>query len=97
MLKFDSKAEARRWAELLLRERAGLISRLERQVRFPLDAFRVCGPPQTVGHYVADFVYVEDGKQIIEDAKGGAITDLASWKLRHVHAQYGAEVKLVGG
>ena len=35
-LKFDSKAEHKRWCELQLLERAGKISRLKRQVAFEL-------------------------------------------------------------
>lgn len=48
-----------------------------------------------VGVYVADFVYIRDGRKIIEDYKG-AITDLAAWKVRHMAAQ-GQPVKLTGG
>ena len=35
-IKFDSKAEARRWAELRLLERAGQIHDLQRQVKLEL-------------------------------------------------------------
>lgn len=68
-IKFDSKKEAARYAELAMLERAGRISGLERQVRF-----EVC--PKVAGlkgsrarYYVADFVYAEDGKKVIEDVK----------------------------
>lgn len=68
-IKFDSKKEAARYAELAMLERAGRISGLERQVRF-----EVC--PKVAGlkgsrarYYVADFVYDEDGKKVIEDVK----------------------------
>ena len=68
-IKFDSKKEAARYAELAMLERVGRISGLERQVRF-----EVC--PKVPGlkgsrarYYVADFVYDEDGKKIIEDVK----------------------------
>ena len=68
-IKFDSKKEAARYAELAMLERAGKISGLERQVRF-----EIC--PKVPGlkgsrarHYVADFVYCEGGKKIIEDVK----------------------------
>ncbi len=62
---FDSAKEARRWGELQLMVRAGYISDLERQVRFPLD---VNGKP--VCHYVADFTYHRAGQKVVEDAKG---------------------------
>lgn len=92
-VKWDSKAELRRFGELNLLRLAGKISRLETQVRFPLLAFND-GKPVKVGEYVADFVYQRDGARVIEDAKGDAITDLASWKVRHMAAQ-GTPVNLV--
>lgn len=83
---FDSTGEAGRWATLCLKVRAGLISDLQKQVRFPLMAYRADGAAVKVGEYHADFVYMRDGERVIEDFKG-AITDLASWKLRHMAAQ----------
>lgn len=90
-ISWDSAGEQKRYAELRLLEMAGEISDLRTQVRFPLEAPCATDSPfkeqiALVGHYVADFVYVEAGKTIIEDFKGG-ITDLASWKLRHMEAQ----------
>lgn len=80
---FDSAQEYRRWNELNLLEQAGEISGLRRQVRFTLiptqrdlDAigkrggvrrgrviYRSCT-------YIADFVYCDGGKTIVEDVKG---------------------------
>jgi hypothetical protein len=79
--KFDSIGETNRYAELLLRVHAGMISNLETQVRFPLMAHRADGVGVKVGEYWADFTYTRDGKQVIEDFKG-AITDVAQLKLR---------------
>ncbi len=91
--KFDSTGELSRYATLELLQKAGEISDLERQVRFPLMAFDAAkGLPVKVGEYVADYVYMRDGKQVVEDFKG-AITDLAQWKLRHMAAQ-GMPVKI---
>jgi hypothetical protein len=90
--KFDSTGEAGRWAELLLKLNAGLISDLHKQVRFDLMAARADGVGVKVGQYVADFVYQRDGERVIEDHKGG-ITDLAAWKIRHMAAQ-GLPVKI---
>ena len=63
----DSIREANRWCELKLLERAGKITDLQRQVKFELlpkqDGERAV-------YYIADFVYTEDGKQVVEDAKG---------------------------
>lgn len=65
---FDSKAEAARWQELCLLERAGEIKELERQVEYELI-------PKQKGEravkYIADFRYVDhDGKTVVEDTKG---------------------------
>ena len=64
---FDSKKEYHRWCELRLLERAGKISGLCRQVSYELipkqKGERAC-------NYVADFQYLEDGKLVVEDAKG---------------------------
>ena len=80
---FDSIKEARRYSELLLLEKAGKISNLQRQVEFELipvqrepDKVGVRGGKikgKTIEHaakYVADFVYVEDGETVVEDVKG---------------------------
>jgi uncharacterized protein DUF1064 len=64
---FDSQRELKRWGELKLLERAGQIKNLQRQVQFELvpksGGFRAT-------YYVADFVYEEKGKTIVEDSKG---------------------------
>lgn len=83
--KFDSKKEYARWCKLKMMEQAGLISNLQRQVRFELipaqyDIVEVCGRNKTVRKkklverecvYVADFVYFDNstGKEIVEDVK----------------------------
>jgi hypothetical protein len=80
--KFDSRLEARRFAQLQIMERAGRITKLARQVRFPLKAGL-----SVLGHYVADFVYLDlGGTEIVEDAKG-VLTPLCRWKLKHMAAQ----------
>ena len=83
---FDSRKEARRYQELLLLQRAGVIKSLQRQVKYVLipaqyesfERYGKNGQELTPGKklierecaYVADFVYVEDGKTVIEDTKG---------------------------
>lgn len=63
-IRFDSKKEQRRWAELKLMERAGLITDLGRQKRFNLavNGVLVCA-------YIADHVYTENGEEVVEDVK----------------------------
>jgi hypothetical protein len=98
-LKFDSKAEAARWQQLRLLEKAGKVRELTRQVRIPLFAWRGEGwadDDVLVGHYVADFDYWDQDKgcRVTEDVKG-MITDLSKWKLKHFAAQYGRAVQIV--
>lgn len=67
-----SKKQARRWDELRLLERGGVISGLHREVAIPLVGRD--GPLRSHSgralSYRADFVYVEAGVTIYEDAKG---------------------------
>lgn len=69
---FDSAKEARRYGELILLQRAGQITDLQRQVRFELiPSQRVNGKcVERAVHYVADFVYHEAGQLVVEDTKG---------------------------
>lgn len=69
---FDSKKEAQRYAELKLLERSGAIHNLQRQVRYELiPAQKKDGKTvERACHYIADFVYTENGKTVVEDVKG---------------------------
>lgn len=69
---FDSMKEYRRYCELLLLERAGAITGLERQVKYELiPAQRIGGKvAERACSYVADFVYLENGERVVEDTKG---------------------------
>lgn len=71
---FDSMREYNRWCELKLLERAGEITGLERQVKFELLPKQEANG-KTVERevtYVADFTYMENGEQIVEDVKASA-------------------------
>ena len=88
-IEFDSQKEARRFRELCLLERAGKITELQQQVKFELiPSQRIDGKvverPCT---YVADFVYMENGKKVVEDTKGFKTKDyIIKRKLMlHVH------------
>lgn len=95
---FDSQAEARRWHELTLLRRAGLIRDLRRQVSFELvPAVPRDGdtPAQRALHYIADFVYVdEDGQSVVEDVKGFR-TDVYRIKARLMLWRHGIKIKEV--
>lgn len=68
---FDSKREADRYLILKSMEEDGAIEDLRRQVRYELiPAFDVDGRHYRPVYYVADFVYVENGKEVVEDVKG---------------------------
>lgn len=66
---YASAGEARRAAELRALQAAGHISELREQVRFEVIPKQ---EGERAAHYVADFVYVEDGRQVVEDFKGYA-------------------------
>lgn len=85
---YDSQKEANRHAVLKLLERSGKIRDLQRQVKFVLIPAQY--EPDTVGKrggvkkgklierecsYVADFVYEENGKKVVEDTKGFRTAD----------------------
>lgn len=72
-IKFDSLAEARRYQELQVLERAGLITRLVCQPEWELiPAYkRKDGKKIRATKYRADFSYYEiDGEFCVEDVKG---------------------------
>ena len=84
VITFDSKKEMQRFVELRYMEQAGLISDLQRQVKFVLIPAQ--REPDTVGKrggvkkgktiekevsYIADFTYTDkEGRFIVEDVKG---------------------------
>ena len=103
---FDSKKEANRWYELCLLERAGRIQHLERQKVFELiptqreilpelDRYgnhkigRVIERPVK---YIADFVYYENGKMVVEDVKG-LRTDVYTIKRKLMLQKYGIRIR----
>lgn len=83
-----SKGENDRATELRMLEQGKAISNLREQVKYPL-----CVDGECIGHYVADFVYVENGQEVVEDFKG-AKTTLFRWKSKHFTAQYGKDIRL---
>lgn len=86
---FDSKKEFHRHRELKLLEIAGKISNLQGQVPFVLIEKSKHG---RVIKYVADFVYYEDGKMVVEDVKG-VKTPVYRLKKRLLAEKYGIEIK----
>lgn len=95
-IKFDSMAEGRRYKELKLMQRAGIIKELELQPKFLLqESFKKNGKTYRKVEYIADFQYKENGKVVIEDVKGKE-TDI--FKLKHKLFEYkyrDLELKLI--
>lgn len=87
---FDSKKEAARWSDLLLLQRAGKISNLQRQVPFVFEVNSV-----KIGTYKADFTYRDNGWYVVEDVKSVATRDLGVYRLkkRLMLAFHGIEIK----
>ena len=85
-IEFDSKKEARRYCELMLMQQAGQIEDLELQKEYELipaqyETFERYGKKgqrlkdgkrciEKSCVYKADFVYMQNGQQVVEDTKG---------------------------
>lgn len=70
---FDSKREGDRYRELTLLMRAGEIEDLRTQVKYELIPKQYGEDGKLIEksvNYYADFVYMENGKTVVEDAKG---------------------------
>ena len=93
---FDSGREAKRYSALLLLERGGKISNLERQVRYELaPSVKIEGEPRRrpALRFTADFRYVENGATIVEDSKG--VPDTAFRIRQHLmKSVHGIDVRL---
>ena len=59
--RFDSIKEYNRYRELVLLEKAGIISNLQKQVPMVIQEAII---------YKADFIYIKDGEEVVEDVKG---------------------------
>lgn len=105
---FDSKKEYNRFCELALLERAGQIQNLECQKEFELIPTQREVLPELdkngkhkIGKvierpikYIADFVYTENGKTVVEDTKGYKTSDYII-KRKLMLYRYGIRIKEV--
>ena len=92
-IKFDSKAEGKRYEVLKKREKAGEISGLTLQPRFTLqEKFKHDGKTIRKIEYIADFEYTKNGQQTVEDVKG-VKTDVYKLKKKIFLMKYGKEKK----
>ena len=99
---FASKREYQRYGELAFQERIGQIKNLELQKTYELIPAqkRSDGTKERAISYVADFVYEEDGKTIVEDSKGYRNPASATYKVFVMKRKlmlylYGIEVREV--
>lgn len=88
-IRFDSKKEAKRYLELKILEKAGVIKDLRRQVPYVIINKSRYG---RAIKYVADFVYYEGDKLVVEDVKG-VRTPVYKLKKRLMAERFGIEVK----
>lgn len=92
-IKFHSAKEAKRYAELKLHEKSKLISDLRLQVKFELiPKLIINGKTERSISYVADFVYNQDGNQVVEDVKGMK-TDVYKIKYRLMKLIHNVDIK----
>jgi len=83
-IKFDSKAEYKRFVELELLQKAGKISNLQMQKDFELQpSFQDNqGEKRRSIKYIADFVYKENGAIIVEDLKSKITAKDSTYKIK---------------
>lgn len=81
---FDSKKEYLRWVELSAMQEAGLISNLQRQVRFVLQEAFVDGAGKRCRAitYTADHTYQDGERLVIEDVKSVITARSESFRVR---------------
>ena len=83
-IKFDSKAEYKRFVELELLQKAGKISNLQMQKDFELQpSFQDNqGEKRRSIKYIADFVYKENEAIIVEDLKSKITAKDSTYKIK---------------
>ena len=86
-IKFDSQREATRYSVLKIMQAAGVISDLRLQVPYVMtvNGLKIC-------KYVADFVYVDRGREVVEDVKGMK-TPTYNLKKKLMKAVHGIEIQ----
>ena len=97
---YDSQKEYARHQELLLLEKAGVIQELRRQYKFLLipAQYEVTGHTKTGKvkkkcverevTYVADFIYWENGKFVVEDVKSEMTRKLPMYVIKRKLMRY---------
>lgn len=97
-LTFDSRAEAERYGELMILEKTGAITGLQRQVAYELAPpvkFEGASRQTRALRYVADFAYWENERRIVEDVKGVRTREFEI-KRHLMKSQLGLEIRITG-
>ena len=85
-INFDSKKEGARYCELKMLVKSKKIENLVLQPKFILQkAFRKNGKAYRKIEYIADFMYSQNGKTIVEDVKG---IETEVFKIKHKIFEY---------
>jgi hypothetical protein len=97
-LTFDSRAEYRRWLQLVVLQQAKEITQLRRQVAFELVPAQKSpdGTSLRPVNYVADFTYLDkSGAFVVEDPKGATTAEWIMKKklMLHVHGIWVREIR----
>lgn len=74
---FDSLKEKARYDQLLWMQKVNEITKIRRQVRFPLKV-----NDQDCGTYMADFTYWKNGIMIVEDVKSAITRKISTYILK---------------
>ena len=89
---FDSKKESRRYAELELLERAGMIKDLERQKSFELQPGYMNNKGENIRaiHYITDYYYfdIRVGLYVAEDVKSQATRQDKVYRIKKKMFEY---------
>lgn len=92
--RFDSKKEMRRWHSLMLLEKNGAITGLTRNRKD--CTFEMIVNEELICKYVADAIYYENGKLVVEDTKSPAtMTPVYRVKKKLLKALFGIAIKEV--
>ena len=86
---FASKKEARRYQDLKLLHKAGIISQLKLQPVYPFILNE-----KVIFKYIADFEYIEGKNVVVEDVKGMK-TPMYRLKKKLIEAMYPFEISEV--
>ena len=97
-LRFDSQKEAKRYDELMVMLRAGMIADLRLQPQFTLQESYITEDGQRIRaiRYTADFSYRYGGELVVEDVKSRATRTKEYLRNRKMlRAKYGIAIKEV--